>query len=393
MVKGHASPRRNTGSASAPLEQWPASDRVLFERCLRGGSPYSEAGRGADWAAPTRKKYAYGYGRWLTWLSKVHPDLLTLDAGERVSQPVVEEYRQHLAAIMKPKSVASCLSDLGSMLWALCGANEFAWVQLAAKRLERSAVGQNKRGIIRPSFELVDLGFALMKEADAGQWQGRYPPAVRYRNGLMIALLGYWPIRRRNLALIEIGQHLTEHGEGYRLDFTAQETKQKRAISFILPPALVSAFRRYIQVYRPDLLDLGPYRGKAGNALWVGCDGDRLNAEGICRATKEYTKAKLGRALSPQRFRDCAATTIATEDPANVRDILAVLGHASLATSEQHYNQAGSVEAARAFHKALQKLRRRRQPHRGDPRDRKAGLDGSRPQPGSHIAKSTPKRV
>ena len=187
----------------------------------------------------------------------------------------------------------------------------------------------------------------------------RYPPAVRYRNGLIIALLGYSAIRRRNLAMIEIGRHLTEDGEGYRLDFTAQETKQKRKISFILPAALVTALNRYLQVYRPVLLELGPHQGKAGSALWVGADGDRLNAGGIYRATTEYTKAKLGYAVSPHRFRDSAATTIATEDPAHVRDILAVLGHSSPATSERHYNQAGTIEASQAYHKALRKLRSR----------------------------------
>ncbi len=262
------------------------------------------------------------------------------------------------------KSVAATLSGLGSMLWALCETNEFAWVQLAAQRLARNAVGRNKRGTTPPSPELIDLGFELMKEADAGQWQGRYPPAVRYRNGLIIALLGYWPIRRRNLAMIEIGRHLTDYGEGYRLDFTARETKQKREISFNLPPTLVTALQRYLQVYRPVLLELGPHQGKAGKVLWVGADGDRLNAGGIYRATTEYTKAKLGYAVSPHRFRDSAATTIATEDPAHVRDILAVLGHASLATSERHYNQAGTIEASQAYHKALRKLRSPRVPRR-----------------------------
>jgi integrase len=363
-MKGQSRTPWNAASTSMPLEKWPPTDRALYERCLRGGNPYTQQGRGADWAAATRIKYVYDYGRWLTWLSKVHPEMLRLDTGQRISRALIEEYRQHLAAIMKPKSVATCLSGLGSMLWALCETDEFAWVQLAAQRLARNAVGRNKRGTTPPSPELIDLGFELMKEADAGQWQGRYPPAVRYRNGLTIALLGYWPIRRRNLAMIEIGRHLTEDGEGYRLDFTAQETKQKREISSILPSTLVTALKRYLQVYRPVLLELGPHQGKAGRALWVGADGDRLNAGGIYRATTEYTKAKLGYAVSPHRFRDSAATTIATEDPAHVRDILAVLGHASLATSERHYNQAGTIEASQAYHKALRKLRSWRAPRR-----------------------------
>jgi integrase len=344
-----------------PLERWPAADLALYERCLRGGGPYSEAGRGADWRPDTRAKYVYDYGRWLSWLSDTHPELLTLNPGERVSQVLVEEYRQHLTARVKPKSVACHLSGLGSMLWALCETNKFAWVQLAAQRLARNAVGRNKRGIIPLSPQLVDLGCELMMEAENGICPRGFPPAVRYRNGLLIALLGYWPIRRRNLAMIEIGHHLIEHGDGYRIDFTAQETKQKRGIGFILPPVLVTALKRYLLFHRPVLLARGPYRGAAGDALWVGADGGSLGAEGIYKAISEHTEAKFGHAVSPHRFRDAAATTIATEDPARVRDILAVLGHASLTTSEKYYNQANSIDASRAYHRALKKLRSRKQ--------------------------------
>jgi integrase/recombinase XerD len=364
MIKGQISPLPSAGSTSTPLEQWPATDRLLYERCLRDTGPYSKGGRGASWRPASRKKNVYDYGRWIAWLSKLHPELLNLNPGERVSQALVEEYRQHLATMVKPKSVACHLSGLGSMLWALCETNEFAWVQLAAQRLSRNAVGRNKRGMIPPSPELADLGCALMKEAENGICPRGFPSAVRYRNGLMIALLTYCPIRLRNLAMIDIGRHLTEHGDGYRIDFTAEDTKQKRPQSYIVPAALLPAFRRYLQIHRPVLLELEPYRGRAGNALWVGGDGDRLGASGIYKATKQFTKPRFGYDISPHRFRDAAATTIATEDPAHVRDILAVLGHASLTTSERHYNQVGSVEAARAFHRALRKLKSRSGSHR-----------------------------
>lgn len=370
-MKGQKFPRK-VSDIVMPLDEWPERDRLLYSLCLQEDGLFIKGGKGAKWAPATRTKYIGNYGRWLAWLKKTHPDMLKREPGHRISQAVIEDYRRYLASTLRPHSVASLLSGLGSMLWALCDTDKFAWVQCAAQRLARRAIGKDKRAILREPHELAEFGFQLMADADAGVRPGRYPPAVNYRNGLIIALLAYWPIRRRNLASIELGQHLIDAGDGYRIEFGAHETKQKRDISFLLPPALNIALKRYLTVHRPVLLQLGPHQGKAGNALWVGGDGDRLNGAGICRAVKLCTQSKFGKALSPHRFRDCAATGIATMDPSHVNDITAVLGHASLRCSERHYNQAGSIEAAQSYHQALRKLRRplpdadRPQGRRGD---------------------------
>ena len=62
--------------------------------------------------------------------------------------------------------------------------------------------------------------------------------------------------------------------------------------------------------------------------------------------------------MTATSLRDAAATTIAIEDPRHVRDARLVLGHASLATTERHYNQARSLEASRRHHAMLAGLRR-----------------------------------
>jgi integrase/recombinase XerD len=48
---------------------------------------------------------------------------------------------------------------------------------------------------------------------------------------------------------------------------------------------------------------------------------------------------------------------IALEDPEYVRMAATILGHASFATTERHYNQARSVEAARHFQAVIGNLR------------------------------------
>ena len=54
---------------------------------------------------------------------------------------------------------------------------------------------------------------------------------------------------------------------------------------------------------------------------------------------------------------DRAATPIAREDPEYVRMAATILSHASFATTERHYNQARSVEAARHFQDVIGNLR------------------------------------
>ena len=68
---------------------------------------------------------------------------------------------------------------------------------------------------------------------------------------------------------------------------------------------------------------------------------------------KKATMAAFGRYLSPHLFRDCAATTIAIDDPRHARSIMDILGHSTLATSEKHYNQARSLDASRQYQKII----------------------------------------
>jgi integrase len=63
--------------------------------------------------------------------------------------------------------------------------------------------------------------------------------------------------------------------------------------------------------------------------------------------------------LNAHLFRDCVATEIAIHDPEHVQMIRPILGHATLATSERHYNLAGSLEAGRRYQGTIAKLRRR----------------------------------
>jgi len=82
-----------------------------------------------------------------------------------------------------------------------------------------------------------------------------------------------------------------------------------------------------------------------------------MDGEAIAQRIGNVTKAHLGRRISPHLFRDCVATHIAIHDPKHVGITKAVLTHATLATSQKYYNQAGSIHVTRRQRDVLARLR------------------------------------
>jgi integrase/recombinase XerD len=247
---------------------------------------------------------------------------------------------------------------------------QFRWITRAAARLRSRAVSsKNKRQKLKPSDQLVDLGIELMTQANILYETRAHAAALLHRNGLMIAFLAYCPVRVANLAAIVIGKNLVKRGSSWGVIFAAEETKQRRPLEFPFPSSLEAALEHYLACYRPILAGTGAHCGSAGQALWISQDGGVFTAGGMAQAIERLTKAAFGVEINPHLFRDCAATTIAIHDPGHVQIIAAILGHASGATSERHYNQAGSLEAGRQYHAVLAETRRKRPKNRGAGRD------------------------
>jgi integrase len=81
--------------------------------------------------------------------------------------------------------------------------------------------------------------------------------------------------------------------------------------------------------------------------------------QGLYVMITQRTGTAFGRPLNPHLFRDAAATSLAVDDPDNVRVATTLLGHGSLNTTAKHYNQARTLTATRAYQKHVQVLRGR----------------------------------
>ena len=337
------------------IEEWPEADRTAWERATRKGHVLDDPGPACHWSPATLHKNRRGYGRWLTFL--LDHDLVT--PGQHPADRVTKEaVRQYLTLLedqgLAPYTLVARIDELRAVIASMAPDRDWRWLTELVTRLRRRARPvTNKRSRLAPSKDLFGLGLALMEEAEATEGPNPVLRAVRFRDGLMIALLAARPLRISNLVSIRLGQHLIRQGAGWALVFEPHEMKNRRPFEIPFPRELETALDTYLQTWRPILL-----QDHEMDHLWITQYGHPMNSKAAYARVTNVTLRALGKSLNPHLFRDCAATSVAIEDPEHVRIIAAILSHASHATAERYYNQAQSLEAGRVYQKLIAARRR-----------------------------------
>lgn len=350
--------RRQHAALSLRFEDWPQADRDAWDRAVEDGGLFEEPGLAAHWSPSTRRTAQYNYGLWLRWCQQ--EKLLTpCLAASRATQERVARYLAALEARVSLRTRHGYLGSLYRALQALYPGEDRPWLREWLNRLERQLQpgGHKPRGV-RDGSELLALGMLLMREAptlDSNLSPGeRLAAAVQYRDGLMIALLACRPLRRRNFASIRLGEHLIWNDSRWWLCFSERETKQRQPIEQSFPGVLEEPLGVYLATYRPCFPSAGHHSG-----LWASAKGGPLRSDGVYQRIVQRTTAAFGQPVSPHRFRDSAATTLARHSPEQVLAATRLLGHSRLDTTERYYNRAGTVSASRAYQASLLALRAR----------------------------------
>jgi integrase len=180
-----------------------------------------------------------------------------------------------------------------------------------------------------------------------------------YRDGLMIALLASRPLRLRNLTGLALDRTLVRRGEEWRIQIPASETKTKTPVEAPWPEMLAPYLETYLADHRAGIAGLrGSSSGTSSHALWLSMYSSPMSDNAIYSRIVARTLEGLGQPINPHLFRDCAATSIAIEDPAHVGIASHLLSHRAGSTTERYYNQAGSVEASRLMQRHILALRK-----------------------------------
>jgi integrase/recombinase XerD len=331
-----------------PFERWPAADQHLWQAATNGDDPFGDA-EGASLADTSKKQYLFAWRRFLGFLSLEDASALDLPASDRLTKARVALFVGHLGETHIPRSVAIQIDALYKAARVMMPKLDLSWLKSVKARLHSAAPLQGASGPVVTSPQILAVGERLMDELDpvAGD-QITLAQALRYRDGLMLSLLAFLPLRRRNLASLEIGRHLVGEQDSRFILIPAAETKTRTPIEFAIPEFLLPYLDVYLRMVRPRILN-----DAACPALWVSSKGGALRCGAIGDIVSRHTAAFLGNRLTPHDMRDAAATTWALAAPDQIWISRDLLSHSDLRTTAKHYNRARGVEASRAYAEIL----------------------------------------
>lgn len=334
------------------FEKWPELDQIAWRAATRPGDWLDAPGRGASWRPKSQLKFADAYGHWLSWLTEEGLLVGSDRPRIRITEERIWSYARWMLERVAPVTAWSRIVDLEIVAKAFAPDDELPSFKKLIQWMPK-APSVDKRLKLREPAELHQLGLDLMKRAEAGGCSSRLRNAVAYRDGLMISLAAWRPLRCRNLCDLHLHLHLRIERGSLRILIPAEETKTGKAISMTWPEGLRRALDRYVDHWRPFLIG----GAQDHRRLWVSSrGGGQLASHTLACNFRSRTLEAFGVAISPHRFRDAAATMLAIHKPEHVRAGAAVLGHARYETTQRHYNQARSLQAVRTLHACLDEL-------------------------------------
>lgn len=345
-------------TAVMKIQQWPHEDRILFQKSLVKSDPFSGDGLRADCRAITNDKVAKGYGRYLTFITRHHPEVLGLPVEQRISNDIVKGFVENLLSVGNGKvTILDRLNELHAIAVILSPSTSFRFIKdIEARVRARVAEKEKPLGRFVTSDELMSLGFALMD--GAGSQSTARLAAIDFRDGLMIALLALRPMRRKNFAALRLEHNILERNGSWRIILHKDETKTHSHLDVEWPLDLVGQLETYLDVYRPVLMSRrGRWCNQIGDAFWVSSHGSAMTQMAFYQQITQRTQEHFGKSINPHQFRHIAASTMATEQPVNVRVGASILGHASFQTTEDYYIQAQHVQAHEHFVEEMMAIR------------------------------------
>ena len=246
---------KRTQRLSLDVAEWPARDRAAWVAARQPVGPLDEGGLAAGWSAKTVRQTEKGYGLWLGCLDRHGVLDPAAGPGARLTRESLTLFGQELLARVAPQTAASRVRDLSVMIRVLDpGADRFLVRRMQATLARRAPPSRAKRErMIAPAL-LFAAGLARMDRVEHERHRKHDVRNVRYRDGLMMAILAARAFRVGNLAQMRIGQHICRIDGVYVCSFTAAETKNRRELVEPLPAALAPYIDRYLAEVRPALL-------------------------------------------------------------------------------------------------------------------------------------------
>lgn len=180
------------------------------------------------------------------------------------------------------------------------------------------------------------------------------PPRLKALQAQMaaaIAILIVIPLRRTNLAAIDIDRHLVANRNGVYLVIPEAETKNRSPINFQIPPFALDIVKWYIREYRPHLV-----KGDS-RALFPGAGGGSKSPQTLAIQIKDTVATFLGLEFNIHLFRHTAGKIFLDLKPGNYEVVRQLLSHKSIHTTTSAYSGAETRKAGLLYADLLEALR------------------------------------
>jgi site-specific recombinase XerD len=344
---------RRAGPRSLLVGEWPEADRRAWLDACKPGSRLKPGGRACHLAPVTRDDFARRYGAFLGFLKRNGHFDQGSGSAQQVTRTAVDAYVAELQARVRSVTVYNCVYKLRRAAELIAPAMDFSWLAEIEKDLALVMEPRSKYDRLVLTEQLVDAGLTLMTE---GQLFGNddIASAKGVRNGLMMALLAYRPIRLKNFAALEIGQTFKKVHHSWWIVLPRRQTKSRRYHECRVPERLNQHVELYLNRWRPILLR----SASATDALWISSTTGRpMTAKNIGILISKLTRECLGVDVSPHLFRTAAASTAAVYGGSTPYLASAVLDHTDPRVTEEHYNRATSMSAAQSYATLIKEYR------------------------------------
>jgi site-specific recombinase XerD len=335
---------------SLTLELWPAADRSAWIAACKPPVRLKPGGVVGHLRPATRNQYAERYASYLGFLSRCGLLELEGEPATNVTSDKVAAYLADLKGRVASTSTHTSIATLRHVAEIIAPGADFSWLSEIEKDLALVKQPRSKSNRVVLAEVLIQAGLTLMHEAELSETMTDLGRACQFRNGLMVALLGFCPIRRKNFADLEIGRSFSKIEDKWWIVLSALETKEKRADERPVDELLTPFINSYLSQYRPVLArsDNPP------SALWLSAnDGRPLTYCHVTDLISATTLATVGVKVSPHLFRTSVVSSTACLAGQNPHLGSALLHHTDLDLTTKHYNRATCLSAAESFRRIV----------------------------------------
>jgi integrase len=341
---------------SLPLNLWPEADRNAWNAACRPAARLQRGGVAGHLKPVTRDDHARHYGCFLGFLDR--RGLLRSDgpAAANVTVDNVDAYIVELKERVSSVTVHGSISMLRRTARFIAPGRDFTWLADIDRDLAFVMRPRSKFDRMVLTEVLVEAGLTLIHEAEISPHLTEPARAWQVRNGLMVALLAFCPIRRKNFAALEIGRSFIKIHGTWWIVLSASETKEKRPDERPVNELLTPVIDRYLDQYRPVLArtDTPP------PALWLSSnDGAPIGDKQVAIVIRRTTLSTVGMEVSPHMFRTSGASTAATRGGENPYLASALLHHTHPSVTNAHYNRATSLSAAESLRQIVRQYEKK----------------------------------